>query len=271
MLLGAVLDAASNASALVSPAVTYAGSAILVIAAVLLHLYLRHRPLPWVAHDGRSIRIAGLGRRPILQVAGAIFLLWLPRIIQPNTSAPTAAAWHVAPPPAPEPASGESDHSLIAAYSGKFCGYNAFQGESSDSAEEESARKLSDFLFDNVGKIVRLKFDICVEAVSFHYSEKHDRYLVDTLRIGDWRVRGLEMTFDSTGNGDILWDPGRAWTYGSFQGYFAILEVMADAPQSEWLLVTARPVRIEDAILRPPNPPAKATRVQAHRLDSSIP
>jgi hypothetical protein len=80
LLLGSILDSTTTALALIPPALTYWGSAVLPLLAVGFHLSFRRRPVRWVAKGGRELRITGLGPQPILGVLGAILLLWVPRL-----------------------------------------------------------------------------------------------------------------------------------------------------------------------------------------------
>lgn len=54
-----------------------------------MHLYLKKRPLVWLVRGDRSIRVTRLGRRPLLGMAGAVLLLWIPRIAHFSAREPT--------------------------------------------------------------------------------------------------------------------------------------------------------------------------------------
>ena len=78
ILAGSVLDAISNANALISPGITYVGTVVLLIGYSTLHFVLRRYPLPWVV-KGEQIRITGLGGNQLAAVLGLIGILWVPR------------------------------------------------------------------------------------------------------------------------------------------------------------------------------------------------
>ncbi len=84
LLLGTVLDAVGNAITLIPPFVTYGGTIIIVAVTAGLYLLLKKRPLTWVVHGGRAIRVTRLGRRPLLALLGATLLLWVPRVARTN-------------------------------------------------------------------------------------------------------------------------------------------------------------------------------------------
>lgn len=92
-LLGQALDSVQNALALVSPAVTYAGTAVLVGSAALLGLLLRFAPQKWVRAGGH-VRIKALGPLIWAPVLGAVALLWVPRLVKehPTTNEPPVVA-----------------------------------------------------------------------------------------------------------------------------------------------------------------------------------
>lgn len=80
LAFGTFLDALSNAVTLITPRVTYVGSAALALTGLLAHISFRHRPISWVAR-GQLVRIRGLGLVPISVLSGMLTLLWLPRVV----------------------------------------------------------------------------------------------------------------------------------------------------------------------------------------------
>lgn len=83
LALGAALDATGNAIALVTPVVTYSGTALVTGSWIAAWLYLRRRPLPWVGHGNAEIRIRRLGWQSNLFLGGILVLLWVPRVFGP--------------------------------------------------------------------------------------------------------------------------------------------------------------------------------------------
>ncbi len=79
---GALLDATSNAHSLVPARVALLIATVLVGGTLALHPILRRWPLPWVAREGTTIRIAGLGPRAVGYVAGIVLLLFVPVLAQ---------------------------------------------------------------------------------------------------------------------------------------------------------------------------------------------
>jgi hypothetical protein len=97
--LGTILDAVANAEVLVTPAVTYIGTALVFFAGLILELILRFHPLDWVAH-GQRVRLKRLSIGAWLSLLGMIILLWIPRVraLQHGDelaviSTPTPALW----------------------------------------------------------------------------------------------------------------------------------------------------------------------------------
>jgi hypothetical protein len=223
LVLGAVLDAVSNARALISPFVTYTGTAFLIAFALTLQLYLRKRPLVWVSKGGQGVRISRLGYRPLGAIGGAILLLWVPRL---------AFAFNE-----------RSDTSIPEYDEGSWCYGNALEGDGDEVYEANSQEEVDDFslfLMENEGNIVRLELFVCPEAV-----------LDDTIKLGTWPAPGLELVIQEPENGDIVWNPVATGSYGLLQGYFVVLEASGEL-QRDWLTVHVRPVRIENALLSQP-------------------
>jgi hypothetical protein len=84
LLVGTLLDAVGNAVALIVPAVTYAGTVLLLVLLLGLNWWLKRRPMEWIARGNHRVRIRRLGRGPVLGVVGAVALLWVPRILEWN-------------------------------------------------------------------------------------------------------------------------------------------------------------------------------------------
>ena len=86
-LLGQALDSVQNALALVSPLVTYAGTAALMGGGALLHLLLRAFPQRWV-RAGSHLHVTALGPLAWAPILGAVGLLWVPRLL-PQVQGPS--------------------------------------------------------------------------------------------------------------------------------------------------------------------------------------
>ena len=75
---GAVLDAISNATNLISPFITYVVSAVLLVGSAGVHLLLNRFPLRWQSRDGELL-VTGLGHKAVFAIAGLLVLSWVPR------------------------------------------------------------------------------------------------------------------------------------------------------------------------------------------------
>lgn len=119
--LGTLLDSISNALSLVTPVATLVGTGLLLVVWAGLEAWLRAHPVRWVVSSGVETSLTRLGTRPRWGLAGAVALLWLPRLIgapeplpvppasqAPRPSLPAAAPALEAsrlpsPPPSPTP------------------------------------------------------------------------------------------------------------------------------------------------------------------------
>lgn len=79
LALGNLLDALSNAGTLVTPWVTYIGTAIIILSFVIIEVWLRRRPVPWKTKDSQKVLLMSV-RRSSFYFLGMVLLLWLPRI-----------------------------------------------------------------------------------------------------------------------------------------------------------------------------------------------
>ena len=79
-LLGQALDSVQNALALVSPAMTYAGTTALLGGGMLVHLLLRAFPQRF-ARGQSHVQITALGPLIWAPLLGATALLWVPRLL----------------------------------------------------------------------------------------------------------------------------------------------------------------------------------------------
>lgn len=77
---GSWLDSISNAITLVTPPLTYIGTAMALTLLPIIHFHLKRRPLNWLAKNGQISPITGLGPKPIFMTLGMVVLLWVPRI-----------------------------------------------------------------------------------------------------------------------------------------------------------------------------------------------
>jgi hypothetical protein len=80
LTLGALLDSVSNAISLVSPAVTYISTAVVVTVWLFLEATARLFGIPWVSRDRQFVRIKRLGSEIRFGMTGALLLLWVPRL-----------------------------------------------------------------------------------------------------------------------------------------------------------------------------------------------
>ena len=84
--LGAVLDAVSNALSLITPMVTYTGTAVIVSGWLVAQLLLKRYPLHWKTTDGTLIYVKHIGFAESLPLVGMVMLLWIPLINSPMLS-----------------------------------------------------------------------------------------------------------------------------------------------------------------------------------------
>ena len=88
--LGALLDALSNAVALVTPLVTYVGTAIVFFSFVIIELRLRRNSVTWITKDDQKVLLTSIRHSSLrFYFLGMVLLLWLPRmLIIQNSSLP---------------------------------------------------------------------------------------------------------------------------------------------------------------------------------------
>jgi hypothetical protein len=97
--VGTLLDSVSNAITLVTGTLTRVGSLIILILYLSAQIFLRVRPLRWAVEGGKEVRLKRLGWRVTLAVAGAVLLLWVPRLTETvRRDAPPAASETVGQP-----------------------------------------------------------------------------------------------------------------------------------------------------------------------------
>jgi len=78
--VGALLDAISNAVAIITPFLTVAGTVLIALAWAGIQVSLRWRPTMWQTANGTRVRLRSLGSATTATLIGAILLLWAPRI-----------------------------------------------------------------------------------------------------------------------------------------------------------------------------------------------
>jgi len=83
---GSLLDAMINAQQIVSPAVTLLCTLLLILVWIGIGIWVRLRPITWVLRRSQRVRINRLGLKIHSGFAGALALLWIPRLL---TSTPT--------------------------------------------------------------------------------------------------------------------------------------------------------------------------------------
>jgi hypothetical protein len=82
LLLGAFLDAISNAFALVSPRTTYRVSLIVLTCWVLLEFATKLIRPRWLIKNQQTVRVRRWNIQPRLMILGVVLLLWIPRTPQ---------------------------------------------------------------------------------------------------------------------------------------------------------------------------------------------
>jgi hypothetical protein len=99
LALGAILDAMSNAIALVTPLVTYIGTPIVFFSFVIIEARLRKHPVPWRSIDGQIMLLKSVRHSSLrFYFLGMVLLLWLPRIFsypKQQTTLPISVAGQV--------------------------------------------------------------------------------------------------------------------------------------------------------------------------------
>jgi hypothetical protein len=80
LALGVLLDSLSNAISLVSPAITYVTTAVVVTLWFFLEATARLFGIPWVSRDRKLVRLKRLGTQTRFGMTGALLLLWVPRL-----------------------------------------------------------------------------------------------------------------------------------------------------------------------------------------------
>lgn len=76
--LGTVLDAMSNAIALINWQIALAGTFLFFLGWTTIQIYLKRHPIQWKNESGSLIRVKKLGYRYSFFVVGMVILLWLP-------------------------------------------------------------------------------------------------------------------------------------------------------------------------------------------------
>ncbi len=85
LFLGALLDALSNAIAIINPPVAIGGTVgLMVLWLVAKYLVAVLKP-SWRSKSGRLVRIKKLGWKSLLPLTGMILLLWVPLLFEPKT------------------------------------------------------------------------------------------------------------------------------------------------------------------------------------------
>lgn len=86
--VGSLIDTINNLE-LISPIVTYVGTAMIIGLMFFLQNLFQKDSIYWIAETGERIRIKSLGIKNIIVGLGLIFALWIPRFL-PETSKPFA-------------------------------------------------------------------------------------------------------------------------------------------------------------------------------------
>lgn len=84
LALGSLLDTVSNSISLITPSITYRGSAVIVSFWLVAELLIKKYPLLWVVSPSQKILVKRIGLKPRLIIVGTIAVLWIPVI--PNAS-----------------------------------------------------------------------------------------------------------------------------------------------------------------------------------------
>lgn len=97
---GSLLSALSNAFSLITPNVTYVGTAAMFAGFAIVSIAVWRRPLAWVSRAGTEVRIKRVGPSGVAFVVGIVVLLWAPRLFtnkalseqaRPQTQATTSS------------------------------------------------------------------------------------------------------------------------------------------------------------------------------------
>lgn len=80
LMLGSLLDAVSNALALITIPIAVLGTAVIAVGAISIEFVCRKRGISWRS-GGSTLTIRRLGSKWWLSVGGAIVLLWLPTLV----------------------------------------------------------------------------------------------------------------------------------------------------------------------------------------------
>lgn len=89
---GAILDAISNAITIITPEVTYYGTAFVAISLTALTIFLYIRPIKWYNSSGQALTIKRLGAKYRLGAFGVVLLLWVPRFVSEGPGKPKKRA-----------------------------------------------------------------------------------------------------------------------------------------------------------------------------------
>jgi tetratricopeptide (TPR) repeat protein len=79
--LDLILNALLNANALVTPGVTYWGTAVIALCCAAFLIIVKFGSISWVSAGGQTARLLGPGWQLILGSLGVLALLWVPRIL----------------------------------------------------------------------------------------------------------------------------------------------------------------------------------------------
>lgn len=85
LLLGEYIGSINDAVEFITPTRTYVFSFILVLMWLAIEIYLQERPIDWHIPGGSVLRVTRLGWELRFGLAGVIFLLWMPRLIEWST------------------------------------------------------------------------------------------------------------------------------------------------------------------------------------------
>ena len=86
LCLGSFLDAVSNAITIITPSITYIGTLLILLCWLLAFVFLKYKPIRWVARNGQLIRITKLNSKFYFLLAGFILLLWIPYFINSSNN-----------------------------------------------------------------------------------------------------------------------------------------------------------------------------------------
>ncbi len=79
IFLGGIIDTLVGARDLITKTITYWGTFLIILIALVIHLFMKFRGLRWVSMSGEDVILRGLNFGILLPIFGMLVLLWIPR------------------------------------------------------------------------------------------------------------------------------------------------------------------------------------------------